>query len=333
MPRLPLPCALLCALLPALLPALSVQAQAPAWKPATPVEIVNPAAPGGSVDLMCRSLKKFLEDNKLVDVPVNVVYKTGANGAIALDYVNQQQGSGETLFAIAHTFLTIRLTGESKQDWRDLTPVGILFKEFHVTAVRADSPIRDGRDLIARMRADPSAISYGFFGNRGNHLHLAAAIPFKAAGVDIRRMTTVPYRSGPEAMSAVLGGHLDVALVSAVNPAGNVQAGKMRVLTQTMSRRGEGYLKDVPTWKELGVDVEYATAQGFAGPKGMRPEAVAFWQSVLGRMAKDPEWQKLLDRSLWVSAYMDAAEMRRYYASEFDKLSAILGELGLAKGQ
>ena len=321
--RLPVLCALLSA--------FAVHAQAPAWKPARAIEIVNPAAPGGSVDLMCRSFKKFLEDNKLVDVPVNVVYKTGANGAIALDYVNQQQGSGETLFAIAHTFLTIRLTGESKQDWRDLTPVGILFKEFHVTAVRADSPIRDGRDLIARMRADPTAISYGFFGNRGNHLHLAAAIPFKIAGIDIRRMTTVPYRSGPEAMAAVLGGHLDVALVSAVVAAGNVQAGKMRALTQTTSGRGEGYLKDVPTWRELGIDVEYATAQGFTGPKGMRPEAVAFWQSALGRLAKDPEWQKLLDRSLWVNAYMDAAEMRRYYTSEFDKLGAILGELSLIK--
>lgn len=308
-------------------------ALAQAWKPSKTIEIVNPASPGGSVDLMCRYLKKFVEDHKLVDVPVNLIYKTGANGAIALDYVNQQQGSGETLFAIAHTFLTIRLTGESKQDWRDLAPIGILFKETHVTAVRSDSPISDGKDLIARMRAAPASISYGFFGNRGNHLHLAAAIPLKAAGVDILKMTTVPYRSGPEAMSAVLGGHLDVALVSAVNPAGNVQAGKMRVLTQTSPQRGDGYLKNVPTWKELGINVEYATAQGFTGPKGMRPEAVTFWEGVLSRLSKDAEWQKLLDRSLWINAYMDSAQMRRYYESEFGKLQSVLGELGLIKGQ
>jgi putative tricarboxylic transport membrane protein len=314
-----------------LLCSFAAHAQAPAWKPKRAVEIVNPASPGGSVDLMIRSLKKFMEDNKLVDVPVTVVYKTGANGAIALDYVNQQQGSGETLFAIAHTFLTIGLTGESKLDWRDLTLLGILFKEFHVTAVRADSPLKSGKDLIARMRSDPSALSYGFFGNRGNHLHLAAAIPLKAAGVDIRKMTTVPYRSGPEALAAVLGGHLDVALVSAVNPAGHVQAGKMRVLTQTTSQRGGGYLKDIPTWKELGVNVDYATAQGFTGPRNMPPEAVAFWENVLARMAKEPEWQKLLERSLWAGAYMNAAEMRRYYQSEFTTLKSVLEELGLTK--
>lgn len=315
----------------ALMCAFSVHAQTAAWKPSRPIEIVNPAAPGGSVDLMCRSLKKFLEDNKLVDVPVNVLYKTGANGAIALDYVSQQPPSGETVFATAHTFLTIRLTGESRLDWRDLTSLGILFKEFHVTAVRADSPIKDGKDLIERMRKDPASLSYGFFGNRGNHLHLAAAIPFKAAGVDIRKMTTVPYRSGPEAMSAVLGGHLDVALVSAVNPAANVQAGKMRALTQTTPQRAGGYLKDVPTWKEFGINVDYATAQGFAGPKGMRPEAVAFWESVIARMAKDPEWQKLLDRSLWSGAYMNSADMTRYYQDEFGKLKSVLEELGLTK--
>lgn len=318
--------------LAALLAATQVQAQAPAWKPTRPIELVNPASPGGSVDLICRSLKKFMEDNRLTDQPVNVVYKTGANGAIALDYVNQQ-GSGETVLAISHTFLSIRLTGESKQDWRDLTPVGILFKEFHVTAVRTESPLKSGKDLIERMRKDPASISYGFFGNPGNHLHLAAAIPLKAAGVDIRKMTNVPYRSGPEAIAAVLGGHLDVALVSAVNPAGNVQAGKMRVLTQTTPERGGGYLKDVPTWRELGVNVDYATAQGFMGPKGMPAQAVPYWESVLARFAKDPEWHKLLERSLWANAYMSAAEMRRYYESEFANVKGVLEELGLVKQQ
>ena len=64
--------------------AFSAQAQGP-WKPSRAIEIVNPAAPGGSVDMMARMLKKYIEDNKLVDVPVHVVYKTGANGGIALD--------------------------------------------------------------------------------------------------------------------------------------------------------------------------------------------------------------------------------------------------------
>jgi putative tricarboxylic transport membrane protein len=313
-----------------LLVAVTAHAQAPAWKPTRPIEIVNPASPGGSVDLMCRSLKKFMEDNKLTDQPVNVLYKTGANGAIALEYVNQQQ-TGETLLAVTHSNLSIGLTGESRQDWRDLTPLGILFKEFHVTAVRVDSPLTSGKDLIEKMRKDPSSISYGFFGNRGNHLHLAAAIPLKAAGVDIKQMTNVPYRSGPEAIAAVLGGHLDVALVSAVNPAGNVQSGKLRVLTQTGPVRGSGYLKDVPTWKELGVNVDYATAQGFMGPKTMPPQAVPYWEGVLARFAKDPEWQKLLERSLWENAYMTAPEMRKYYEAEFASVRSVLGELGLTK--
>lgn len=316
-----------------LLACAAAGANAQGWKPTRPIELVNPAAPGGSVDLMLRMVKKFVDDNKLVDVPVNVVYKTGANGAIALDYVNQQQGSGEVLFAMAHTYLGIRLTGESKLDFRDLTHVGVLFKEYHVTAVRPESPLRTGKDLIDRMRADPGSLSYGFFGNTGNHLHLAAAIPLKAAGVDIRKMTNVPYRSGPEAMVAAIGGHLDVALVSAVNPAANVQAGKMRVLTQTGSQRGGGYLKDVPTWKELGVDVEYATVQGLSGPRGMPPAAVAFWEDVFARLSKEPEWQKVIERSLWENAYMNAAQSTAFYDTEYVKIRAALQELGLVKGQ
>jgi putative tricarboxylic transport membrane protein len=311
----------------------AIGAHAQGWKPTRPIELVNPAAPGGSVDLMLRMVKKFVDDNKLVEVPVNVVYKTGANGAIALDYVNQQQGSGEVLFAMAHTYLGIKLTGESKFDFRDLTHVGVLFKEYHVTAVRPDSPLKSGKDLIERMRADPSSLSFGFFGNPGNHLHLAAAIPLKAAGVDIRKMTNVPYRSGPEAMVAAIGGHLDVALVSAVNPAANVQAGKMRVLTQSGGTRGGGFLKDVPTWKELGVDVEYATVQGISGPRNMPAAAVAFWEDVLARLSKEPEWQKVLERSLWENAYMNAVRSTAFYEAEHVKIRSALQDLGLVKVQ
>jgi putative tricarboxylic transport membrane protein len=162
---------------------------------------------------------------------------------------------------------------------------------------------------------------------------LAAALPFKAAGIDIRKMTNVPFRSGPEAMVAAMGGHLDVALVSAVNPAPHVQSGKMRVLTQTAPTRAGGYLKDVPTWKELGIDVDYASAQGFAAPKGAPAGAVTFWEGVLAKLAKDPEWQQMLERSLWQSAYMTAAQMQEYYVSEFDRLSGVLTELDLVKQQ
>lgn len=301
------------------------------WKPAKAVEFVNPAAPGGSVDLMIRLTKKFAEDNKVFDVPSNVLYKTGANGGIAMDYVGQAVGGNETLLAISHTFLTHKLTGESRTDWRDVTPVGILFKEYHVIAVRADSRIKDGRDLIERLRQDPSSVSFGFFGNPGNHLHLAAAIPLKAAGVDIRKLTTVPYRSGPEAITAVLGGHIDAALVSAVNTEQQVASGRMRVITQSGGKRLPGFLAQVPTWRELGVNVEYATAQGFAGPRGMSREAVAYWESLLGRLSKDEEWNRQLTRSMWDSVYMTGAQHRKYYEEEFAKMQAVLVELELVK--
>jgi tripartite-type tricarboxylate transporter receptor subunit TctC len=67
------------------------------------------------------------------------------------------------------------------------------------------------------------------------------------------------------------------------------------------------------------------------GPKSMPPQAVPYWENVLARFAQDPEWQKLLEKSLWANAYMSAAEMRRYYESEFAKVKGALDELGLTK--
>ncbi len=310
--------------------ALPAQSQSP-WKPAKTIEYVNPAGPGGSVDLMIRMTKKFAEDHKLHDVAASAVFRPGANGGIAMDYLASPAAGNETLLAMSHTFLTHKLTGESRYDWRDVAPVGILFKEFHVIAVRADSSIKDGQELIRRMRADPGSVSFGFFGTPGNHLHLAAALPLKAAGVEIRKMTTVPYRSGPEALPAVLGGHIDAGLITAVVAQAHVEAGKLRVLTQSGAKRLGGYLQQVPTWRELGVDVEYATAQGFAGPQSMSREAIVYWEGVLARLARDEEWNKVLARSQWQSAYMTAAEHRKYYEAEFPRLRAVLQELGLVK--
>ena len=303
----------------------------PSWKPARAAEIVSPAAPGGSVDVMSRAIKRFAEENKLIDVPFNVVYKTGASGSIALEYMAQNAGRGEFTFASSHTFLTIRETGDSKLDYRDLTPLGLLFKEFHVIAVKPDGPVADGRALIDKLRKDPSSVSFGFFGNPGNHLHLGAAIPLKAAGVDIRKLTTVQYRSGPEALTAVMGGHLDAALVTLSVAQALADGGKIKVITQTSPSRRSGYLAAVPTWKELGVNVEYATAQGVLGAKGMSAEQVGYWEGVLAKLSQDAEWKKLLARSYWEPAYMTAAEMKAYYDAEHAKLKAILAELGLAK--
>lgn len=301
------------------------------WKPARAAEIVSPASPGGSVDVMARAIKRFAEDNKLIDVPFNVVYKTGASGSIALEYMAQNAGRGEFLFASSHTFLTIRETGDSKLDFRDLTPIGLLFKEYHVIAVKPDGPVADGRALIDKLRKDPSSLSFGFFGNPGNHLHLAAAIPLKTGGVDIRKLTTVQYRSGPEALTAVMGGHLDAALVTLSVAQALADAGKIKAITQTAPTRRGGYLAAVPTWKELGVNVEYATAQGVLGAKGMNAEQIAYWEVMLSKLSQDAEWKKLLARSHWEPAYMTSAEMKAYYDAEHAKLKAILAELGLIK--
>ena len=129
----------------------------------------------------------------------------------------------------------------------------------------------------------------------------------------------------------MLGGHIDAALVSAVNTEQQVAAGKMRVITQSGGKRLPGFLQQVPTWKELGVNVEYATAQGYAGPRGMSREAVAYWESLLARLSKEEEWNRNLARSMWDSTYMTGAQHRKYYEDEFARMQAILTELGLVK--
>src|SRR5262249_6622644 len=158
---------------------------------------------------------------------------------------------------------------------------------------------------------------------------LSFALAMKAAGVDIRKMKTVVFNSGGDAMTALLGGHVDAMSSAPSTVLQQVKAGKVRALALGAPQRLAGELQSIPTWKELGIDATFELWRGLVGPRGMTRAQIQFWDEVLGRMAKTEEWKKELAQFDMENVYRASAETARYWKAEHEEVKAVLTDLGL----
>lgn len=306
-------------------------ALAQTWKPEKPVEIVVGTSPGGPQDRTARLIQRILQEHKLAPVPVNIVNKAGAGGAIGLTYVSQHPGDAHYLMLNSITLFTNHITGRSALAYTDFTPIAVLGVEYVGVAVRAESPLKTGRDLVDRLKKDPGALSVSIGTTFGNATHVSFAVAMKSAGVDIRKLRTVVFNSGGDAMTALLGGHVDAMASAPSTLVQQIKAGKVRVLAIGAPRRLGGDLSGIPTWKELGIDASFELWRGLAGPKGLTPGQIQFWDDALGRLVQTDEWKSDLARYLMENVYRNSADTARYWKAEHEEVKSVLTDLGLAK--
>ncbi|MES2561885.1 MAG: tripartite tricarboxylate transporter substrate binding protein [Pseudomonadota bacterium] len=302
-----------------------------AWRPEKPVEIVVNTAPGSGPDKTARLMQKLMQEFKQPEIPMVVSNKPGGGGAIAYTYLNQYPGNGHYLAIASKTLLTTHAMGRSTITYTDVTPIAHLIGEYIGIAVRADSPIRTGRDLIERMSKDSNAHSFGVATALGNTNHQAVAAALKIAGIDVRKVRNVVFQSGGLAATAMLGGHVDVVPVSIGSWVSNVKAGQVRVIAVSSAKRLPGLFADVPTWREQGMDVVVSNWRTVVGPKNMTPSQIAYWESAVQRMIATPTWKQDADSTSAVSEYMGHVELRKYMEADYAQIKSFLSDLELAK--
>jgi putative tricarboxylic transport membrane protein len=307
----------------------SVSAQA--WAPQRNVEIVVSSAPGGSNDKTGRTVEKMIVEKKLIPGSITVANKPGGGGNIALAYVNQRQGDGHTLVVGTPSILTNHIVGTSPLNYTDFSPIVSLFNDYVVFAVNAASNIRTGRDLIERLKKDPSTVSIGFATTLGSHNHIAAGLLMKAVGGDARTLKAIAFKGSAEAITALLGGHIDLVTTAAGNVGAHVASGKLRVVGVAAPQRFTGQLADIPTWTEQGVNVVFGGWRAIMGPKGLTPAQVGYWEGVLAKAVDSPEWKQDLERNFWSNDFTRAEQFRKDLATDYTAMRSVLTDLGLAK--
>jgi putative tricarboxylic transport membrane protein len=144
-------------------------------------------------------------------------------------------------------------------------------------------------------------------------------------------MTVVPYRSSQESLTNLLGGHLDVMAATTPNILAQLQAGKIRTLAVASKQRLQGPLSSIPTWRELGVDADYESAQGVMTAQGVPPEAVAFWDGFFRTVTAEKEWKDFVVSRQWAPRSLGAADTVAELTRAYADTRSVLQDLGLAK--
>ncbi len=306
-------------------------AATPAWKPDQLVEIVVGTAPGSGPDRSARFIQSYWQQSKLVDVQSAVVNKPGPSSTVSGIYVNKFEGNPHYVLLSGKAIITSDIAGRLPFRYSELTPITHYLDEYIGVAVKADSPIKSGRDLIERMKKDPAAHSIAVATSIGNANHQAVAAALKVSGVDIRKTRNVVFQSGGTAIAALLGGHVDMVPVSVGLLVNELQSGRIRIIAVSSPRRLTNALAEIPTWREQGADSVTSVWRGAFGPKGLTAAQIAYWENIFQRMMASPEWQKEIESTYGFSEFMGSARTRKFMEHDYAQERAFLTELGLIK--
>lgn len=296
-------------------------------------ECVAPANAGGGWDLTCRSVGEVLRELGLSPGMVRTTNLPGAGGGVAFANAVAQRDADPTVLVAASPSTTLRLAqgqyGHLTED--DVRWVGAVGAEYGVLAVATDAPWRDLSELLAAWRADPGSIVVSGGSAVAGQDHMKVLLLVDAAGIDPRSIRYVPFDGGGEAMTALLGGFVQVFSGEASEVEGQIAAGRMRVLTVLAPERVERPLADVPTAHEAGLDVDWVTWRGFYVPAGIGEERYREWVDVLDRMARSPEWEAARERNRLDPFFMIGDEFEAFVKEQVRDFRAMSREIGLIR--
>jgi putative tricarboxylic transport membrane protein len=299
--------------------------------PQKPIELVPAGAAGGGLDLVARTMDTVLHETKLLTQPFSIKNMGGAGGNIAKSYTHQRKGDPYTLYLESNRIYVAKIVGTTELNHADFTALGRLMTEYLVWAVRADSPFKTAREVLDKLKGNPSAVTFGVGTTPSNdQMHILR--PAIANGIAAKQVRIVTFKAGGDLMIQLLGGHVDVISTGLSEAIEQAKAGKVRLLAMSAPSPLPGEFAKVPTWKSMGTDVTILHWRGLFGPPGMPAEAVKFWDQTLSQMVKTAAWKKYLDQFQWFDAYADSATFAKDLRQENDIYVKILTDLGMAKG-
>lgn len=301
------------------------------WKPEQAIEVVVGTAPGSGPDKNARIMQRIFQEAKFFSVPVVVANKPGAGSTISGAYVHKFEGNGHYVLMSGKALISSDVMGRLAFPYTELTPITHTMDEYIGVAVKADSPIKSGKDLLERLQKDPAAHSIAIATSLGNANHQAVAAALKASGIDPKKARNVVFNSGGVAITALLGGHVDMVPVSMGLLVPELQAGRIRIIATTAPQRLPGLFAQVPTWREQGADAVVSVWRGAFGAKGLSSAQLAYWEGIFQRLMATPEWQKEIDSAYGVSAFMGSEKTRQFMARDYAAEKTFLTELGLVK--
>lgn len=272
---------------------------AAAFEPERP-ECIAPAAPGGGWDFTCRQVGKTMYDLKLVPTPVQVTNMTGGSGGVAYAHMVSKRGGHDNVVVAASSSTTTRLAQGAfpGMTMDQVTWLGSVGADYGVIAVAKDNPINTLPELMDKIKADPNSIAVAGGSAVGGWDHLKVLAAARKAGVEnLRAIKYVPFEGGGEAVTQLLGGHVQAFTGDISEAKGFVDSGDLKVLAVLAPERLPGDFNKFPTAREQGIDSVGVNWRGFFGPGDMPAEAQAYWTNTIKAVYDSAEWKQIMENS------------------------------------
>jgi putative tricarboxylic transport membrane protein len=292
------------------------------------IEITVGSSAGATPDMLMRGVAKILNDEGLVEQPVVVVNRRGGAWMVASNYVLRRAGDENLLYALVPTIYTVPIVQGLPNTYDRTTPLSYLMKMDLIVLGQPDSPSSDLAELVALAKQRERSVSVAG-ANVGSTDHMVTALIETTAGV---KFNYVPFDGGGGVIATFLGGNVDVITLTVDEAYPLLQAGSVKplaILSET--RREEPELADIPTARELGIDVVWGQDFGLVGAPDLDPQVVAWWDDVLARMVATDAWREFLKESFLLPIYTDSTETRVMMEEMYQRYLAVLRDIGLAK--
>jgi putative tricarboxylic transport membrane protein len=307
----------------AALVAVPAVAQAPAE-----LKIIAPAGPGGGWDTAARSIQQVLTGTSLAK-SVQVQNVTGAGGTVGLaQFINGSKGDPSQLMVNGITMVGAILTNKAPVSLDQVTPLARLTGDPLVIVVPENSPHKTVKDVAAAIKADPSRFIWAG-GSAGGADHILAALVTKAAGSDPGKLNYVAFSGGGEALAAMLGGRVTAGVSGYGEFESQIKAGKLRAIALSSGKRLAG--ADVPTLKELGMDVEVVNWRAVMAAPGLSAQQRQDLTAVFDKMVKSKEWAEVLKVRGWDDYYLAGEPFAAFLKEEQVRVADVLRSIGLVK--
>jgi putative tricarboxylic transport membrane protein len=219
------------------------------------------------------------------------------------------------------------VAGKGAPTFRELTLICNLALDEQLIVVKADSPFKTIRDIIAEAKKRPGELTIGGTG-AGQDDQICQRLFERSAGI---KMRYVPFKSGGECITALLGGHVNMIWANPPEFVPQWEAKMVRPVAVAKSTRMADF-SDVPTLKEVGHDVTYFFYRGIAAAQNIPAEASAFYENMFKRMAESSAWkEKYLKKYMLSPNWMGSKEFAKVVAQNEEESKEILKDLGLLK--
>ncbi|NML44656.1 tripartite tricarboxylate transporter substrate binding protein [Ramlibacter sp. G-1-2-2] len=301
--------------------AAALGAHAQAWPTGKTVNLMVPFPPGGSTDMIARTLSTRLPQ-KLGGTWI-VQNTGGAGGTIGAASAKRAAPDGYNIFVSSLGPFVIGphlMKGVAYDPLKDFDYITVAVQAPNVLAVPANSPFKSVNDVLADLRAHPGKLTFASAGT-GTSDHLTAELFWQETGT---KGTHVPYKGGALAMQDLIGGQVGATFMNINTGLPNIQAGKLRALAITSSKRSP-LLPDVPTMEELGYKgLTVYSWQAVAAPKGLPADIKAKLHAAIVSTLNEPEVKKpLLDLGFEIVGNTPQ-QFTEFQASEFARWKKVI---------